>query len=505
MNGSRSISTLTCLDIAWSNVGTAGVDLDIPDIIQYADIASQWESFRYRVLADIEEEKCYPTSVEIVDLPKDRLAVRPLARFEIAHRLHYEALVIALAPIIQNALSRSVYSSRWWSKKNRLLSPTRSWIDWQRAARNYHQAHPKLLLANTDVSAFYEHIDIDILIDDLRRLKVPVSRLNSLQNFLKSFNQLSSAWGLPQGSDMSGLLSNLYLSTFDAEIRRGKFWHVRYSDDTYIFGRNWDALRGVLVRANKTLRHRHLNLNASKTDVYPGDKVLSLLEDKEKDAIKYGVEVSADWAPDRLHKLFDRATADSQPNVRDIKFCMTGLATLKDDYAVPWLLANLTQIPHIEREVLVYLDLFVASEPSLRRSVCDVLLSEEVRQYPSAQQHILVFMIHNNIRTRQASDEAWRLLLDRNGDTFVREMAARYLGLFGPAGEVGQLKQQYQLETDHRMRRALLVACYESNQCSKAWLERISTSDDPLRLTAKYLQEDPSYIPRPAAERPPWR
>jgi hypothetical protein len=504
MNDSRSISTLACLDIAWSNVGGAGIDLDLPDIIQYADIASQWDTFRYRVLASIEGEKCYPTSVEIVDLPKDRLAVRPLARFEIAHRLHYEALVVSLAPTIQRALSRSVYSSRWWGSKNRFLSPKRLWINWQRAARRYHERNPELLLANTDVSAFFEHVDIDILIDDLRRLKVPVTQLDSLQNFLKSFNQLSSAWGLPQGSDMSGLLSNLYLSTFDAEIQRGKFQHFRYSDDTYIFGRDWDALRGVLVRANKTLRHRHLNMNASKTDVYPSEEVLSLLEDKEKDAIKYGVRVSADWAPDRLHELFDRATADS-PNVRDIKFCMTDLATLKDDYAVPWLLANLTQVPHIAREVLVYLDFFVASQPRIRQSVCDVLLSEEVRQYPSAQQHILAFMIHNDARTRGVNDEVWRILLDRNGETFVREMAARYLGLFGPPGEVGQLKQQYQLEADHRMRRALLVACYESNQCSNAWLERILTSDDPLHLTAKYLQENPFCIPRPATERPPWR
>jgi hypothetical protein len=196
----------------------------------------------------------------------------------------------------------------------------------------------------------------------------------------------------------------------------------------------------------------------------------------------------------------------ARSNIRHPTFCMTDFALLKDAYAVPWLLTNFTKVPHIAREILVYLDVFVASQPNILQSVCDVLLSEEVRQYPSAQQHILIFMIRRNsagaIRT---SDEVWRILLDRNGETFVREMAARYLGLFGPPGEVGQLKQQYQLEADHRMRRALLIACYESNQCSKAWLNTISTSDDPLRMTAEYLQKDPSYIPRPATERPPWR
>ena len=121
MTGAESMSTLDCLDVAWSNIGTSGVDLDLPDIIQYADIASQWESLRHRILSQIESGQCYPTSVEIVDLPKDRLAVRPLARFDIAHRLYYESLIVALAPMIQKALASSVYSYRWWNQRKRLL------------------------------------------------------------------------------------------------------------------------------------------------------------------------------------------------------------------------------------------------------------------------------------------------------------------------------------------------------------------------------------------------
>jgi hypothetical protein len=335
-------------------VGTSGVDLDLPDVIRYADLAAQWDILRYRILKRIENDQCYPTSVEIVDLPKDRLAVRPLARFDIEHRLHYESLIVALAPTIQSTISRSVYSYRWWSRRNRLLSPTRSWIDMQHHARWHHENNPQLSVANTDISAFYEHVDIEILIDDLRRLRVPELQLESLDQFLQSFNRLSSAWGIPQGADMSGMLANLYLATFDAEIRRGGLRHFRYSDDTYIFGKDWDHLRGVLVRANRTLRHRHLNLNAAKTRIYLNDDVLALFEDKEKDAISYGISNYVDWAPERLRTLFDEASK-SPPNTRDIKFCLTNLANLDDDYAVKWLLTNFTEIPHIAREVLVHL------------------------------------------------------------------------------------------------------------------------------------------------------
>ena len=115
------------------------------------------------------------------------------------------------------------------------------------------------------------------------------------------------------------MLANLYLSTFDAEVRRGGFRHFRYSDDTYIFGRDWDQPRGVLVRANRTLRHRHLNLNASKTKIYPKESVQALFEDKEKDAISSGIRTFTDWAPDRLRNLFDAASEHSPPNSRDLQ------------------------------------------------------------------------------------------------------------------------------------------------------------------------------------------
>ena len=181
------------------------------------------------------------------------------------------------------------------------------------------------------------------------------------------------------------------------------------------------------------------------------------------------------------------------------------MANLLDDYAVKWVLANFAEVPHIAREALVYLDHFTDLDLGVKETVPELLLNNGLRYYPSAQQHVLVFMIRNGVRTGRVSDEVWRMLLDRNGETFVREMSARYLGLLGPPGEAGQLKQEYQLEPNYRIRRALLIACYESNQCSRSWLATVAATDDPLRLTAEYLQSRPQQIPYPATERPPWR
>jgi Reverse transcriptase (RNA-dependent DNA polymerase) len=211
----------------------------------------------------------------------------------------------------------------------------------QRAARRLHKRNPNLLLARTDINAFYEHVDIDILSGDLGQIGAPQWTHDTIDNFLRAFNGLSNVWGIPQGSDMSGMLANLYLTTLDAEIRRGGYHHFRYSDDIYIFGSDWSALRQVLINANRILRHRHLNLATSKTQIIESSAVAQEFEDMEKDAINYGVRVGIPGAAEDVRALFDRAVGKDPVLTRDFKFSLTQLARLDDAHAVGWLKSHL--------------------------------------------------------------------------------------------------------------------------------------------------------------------
>ncbi|MBP2476740.1 hypothetical protein JOF53_005612 [Crossiella equi] len=487
------------------NLGSAGIDLELPDVIAYADIRSQWHSLGPSLVEDFEDGRTsWPVNVEIVDLPKDRISVRPLARLETVHRLVYEALVIAAAADISKEVSKSVYSSCWWSRRQRFLSPVGRWIKMQRAALDFHVRNPDLFLATTDIASFYEHIDISILSDDIRRLGVQEWISVALRQFLEAFNGLSSAWGIPQGSDMSGLLANLYLTQFDEEIRRSGFKHFRYSDDTYIFGPDEDSLRGVLISANRTLRHRHLNIAGSKTAIVSGDAAMSKLEDKQKDAINYGLRIGLPGVEVDVRSLFDNATKDLI-NIRDVRFSLTKMRELRDDYAVGWILENVEEIPHAAREVVVYLDSFPRLKGYISASLIRIFSGSRVGNFPYIQQHLLIYFIRNSVRGAALVDKAWEILLDKNVETFVREMAARYLGLFGTVGSSGRLKQLFREETNNKLRRALLVACCESRQGTNEWLKVVGDSDRSLKITADYLQEGPKKIPYPQFERPPWR
>ncbi len=386
-----------------------------------------------------------------------------------------------------------------------MLSPVSSWINMQKAAKRFHLAHKNYYLARADISSFFEHVDVDIMADDLRQLNAERWAVGALERFLRSFSTLSSAWGIPQGPEMSGILANLYLMPLDSELRRSGFTHFRYSDDMYIFGKDWTALRQVLVAANKTLRHRHLNLAASKTEIIDSASILQHLEDRVKDSISYGVNVGMEGVEGDLHDLFDTATDPDEPNARDLKFCLTNLAEMKDDYAVDWVLDNILKIPHVAREALLYLSSFTEKRPGSMGVVVNFLRDEQMSIYPYAQSHVLIFMMRNNVKGQHAADAAWRILLDRNAEGFLREMAARYLGLTARPGESARLKQEYQVEPDRRVRRALLVACYESKQCSDEWLQHVARSDPSLSVTAEYLRSGPVFIPYPSVERPEWR
>ncbi|MEU5879458.1 RNA-directed DNA polymerase [Spirillospora sp. NPDC047279] len=488
------------LEVAWAHLGISSGDLDMPDLISHADIEFDWEAYRNKLIERIRDGVIGPLQLDVVDLPKDALNVRPLVRMLPSDRLIYDAAVFATADKIAAAFPRGVYSYRWWKARKALLGAN-MWIKMQRSARFLHEKHPELLLARTDVTAFYENIESGILMEDVEALGVPSWSTSTLRKCLSSFNSKTGVWGIPQGSDASGLLANLYLFPLDNEISRRGFRHYRYSDDIYIFGEDWVALREMLLEANRILRYRHLTLSGAKTTIYRSREIGDVFEDDEKDAIGYGVRNLDVGSIEDLHALFDRTTGRYPINGRDLRYCLTKLAAVYDDYAAAWLLANLGDLPHIARESLIYLGNLPWLSPYITKAVVDLLVNSKLVMYPYAEQHLLIYMINHEAFSKDGLKAAWELLLDKNKAGFVREFAARYIGVASQPGSALRLKQEFQLEKDQGVRRALLIACYESGQCTERWLNEVWKSVPDLRLTAKYLLANPSQIPRPVTER----
>jgi hypothetical protein len=483
------------LEDAWQYLQLNAGDPYLPDVISLADVRNEWPAFKKSLVRKVEGGEYSPTVIDVIDFPKDALNVRPLSRFSLEDRLVYEACLFTVAPIIDAAIPRRVFSYRWSRWKRRLYSPKTRWIHMQRRARQIHRRNLGHLLLRTDISAFYEYIDLGILHGELRRLELPSWALSTLEDFLRDFNSFSKAWGLPQGPDTSGVLANLYLLPLDNMISRLGLQHVRYSDDLMVFAPTWKELKSVLMQLNGICRSRHLTLSSAKTKIIPAAEVPAEFEDTSKDAIRYGIDIAAEDSAENLRLYFD--TAAEAINVRDIRFSLNQLLRIEDDWAVGWLLGHLQELPHMADDAVRYLTKFRAKRGDIDEAIAAMLANGDFSLYPPVERRVIQYLVLSNTFKPKALDKCWEIVSDSNRSSIVREFAARYVGRFCRTGDGAQLRELYERESIERVRRAILIACYEAGDYPQQFVKDISRTNTTFGRTARYLLTEPEIIPCP--------
>jgi hypothetical protein len=122
----------------------------------------------------------------------------------------------------------------------------------------------------TDISAFYENVEIGILVSDVNALGAPASATALLSVCLNRWAQVPSR-GLPQGLEASDILAKVYLNPVDRALINRDILHVRYSDDIRIFSHTKVAAQEAMVFLGRLLRARGLNLQAAKSAIVRAD------------------------------------------------------------------------------------------------------------------------------------------------------------------------------------------------------------------------------------------
>ncbi|MGW4078010.1 reverse transcriptase domain-containing protein [Streptomyces asiaticus] len=458
---------------------------ELPDIINFSDIKEQWDRYRDRMVKHISNPHVAPAKVEIVEHPKNPISVRPLARFDIKDRLTYETLALEASHTVDRLIPANVFSYRL--KRNQIHS-VGDWLAMRKRARELLLSNPTLMMARTDISAFYENIDIKILTLDLFQAGVDVSLVGQIRSFLEGFQHQSEAWGLPQGSSASGVLSNIYLLPFDEYIRQSDIKHVRYSDDTYLFGSDWESLRSALADANQALRARRLTPSANKTEILNRDQSIKYLDDHNRNLIAYLHSLGKPQAKELLSRLFRDATARTPPYERDVKFSLTRFRQSQDATAVYWALGNLKELHHISDQVLRYIEALPGYRAQLISTLEAVVSDYSLLHYPFLERNILHCALRQDVRSKVLKDNAWSILRDRNRPNYPREFAARYIGRNSDVADGPLLKMQYESEPSEAIRRALLIAMHECGYVPGSLLQDLEKNpDSELNWTARYL------------------
>ncbi|MDU3132917.1 MAG: reverse transcriptase domain-containing protein, partial [Bradyrhizobium sp.] len=158
-----------------------------------------------------------PHSAVIADIPKGNGAVRPAALLNLEDRVVYAAAVGALLSAINLGLgwsqgkvdfsyrlSESVRRVEWFTNRFNGWSAFRK-VSVERIDNG--AAHVVL----TDITGFYENIDLTVLFSDLRTLGADSDVIQLLQLCLNRWAVVPNR-GVPQGLSASDVLAKVYLN-----------------------------------------------------------------------------------------------------------------------------------------------------------------------------------------------------------------------------------------------------------------------------------------------------
>ena len=237
------------------NGGAPGVDgMSVDDLLAY--LREHKESF----LESLRNGTYRPLPVRRVEIPKPDGGVRLLGVPAVMDRMIQQAISQVLSPIFEQDFSETSYGFRPGRSAHQAI---------HKAQEYYNQGYRRVV--DIDLSKYFDTINHELLMEMLRR-KISDKRVLSLiKRYLKSgvmINGIVSATneGSPQGGNLSPLLSNIYLTSFDRELERRGHKFVRYADDVNIYVKSQRAAERVLASSRKFLETKlKLKVNESKS------------------------------------------------------------------------------------------------------------------------------------------------------------------------------------------------------------------------------------------------
>ena len=240
-----------------ANKGAAGVDgISIERLPSY--IREHKEEF----LVELLDGSYQPELVRGVQIPKPDGSKRQLGIPTVLDRVIQQAILQILEPIYEPKFSNSSYGFR----------PNRSAQMALRQAREYLRDGYKYVV-DTDLEKFFDRVNHDILMERLSRNISDKRLLRIIRRYLEAGLLQNGIFeerklGMPQGGNLSPLLSNIMLDELDKELERRGHKFCRYADDCNIYVKSQEAGERVLKSITEFLGIRlKLKVNETKSAV----------------------------------------------------------------------------------------------------------------------------------------------------------------------------------------------------------------------------------------------
>ncbi|MEM7105278.1 MAG: reverse transcriptase domain-containing protein, partial [Bacteroidota bacterium] len=218
----------------YRNKGSAGVDgLGVTELKRHL------QAYSGKYIEQIESGRYEVSAIMGVEIPKSNGKTRLLGVPTVVDRVFQQALHHVLQPIFEADFQAHSYGFR--------------------PNRNAHQAVDQSLLyinsgyqdiVDIDLKSFFDQVEHYVLLE-LIYAKVKCDKtLKLLRSFLRAPILIKGKLhkrrkGVPQGSPLSPLLSNIILNELDKELESRGHRYVRYADDFSIYVRSKESAKRV--------------------------------------------------------------------------------------------------------------------------------------------------------------------------------------------------------------------------------------------------------------------
>ena len=240
-----------------SNKGAAGVDS-----MTTAEVESYYFTHGFEIITQIKNKIYKPLPVRRVYIPKPNGKKRPLGIPAVKDRVIQQSLACALSDIYEPHFSEYSYGFRKGRSQhdamNKVLEYLNDGYEW---------------VIDLDIEKYFDTVNHDKLVSILReRVKDDIT-LHLIRSILKSGVMEDglvspSEEGVPQGSPVSCVLSNIYLDKFDKELEARGLRFVRFADDVNIFVKSEMSADRVMKSISSWLERKlFLKVSATKTKV----------------------------------------------------------------------------------------------------------------------------------------------------------------------------------------------------------------------------------------------
>jgi RNA-directed DNA polymerase len=234
-----------------------------PDGMTVEALRAQWPDIAPRLSADLLAGRWRPGEIRRAHIPKAGGGQRGLGIPNVTDRVVMEAVRQVLEPLFEPTFHPSSHGFR----------PGRSChTATAEAARHLRDGHDWVV--DIDLEKFFDRVNHQRLMARLarrvsdRRLLVLIGRLLTARVVLPDGVVIGVDEGVPQGSPLSPLLSNIVLDELDTELARRGHRFVRYADDCNVYVRSERAGQRAMASLEGFIGRRlRLKINADKSAV----------------------------------------------------------------------------------------------------------------------------------------------------------------------------------------------------------------------------------------------